>query len=86
MDSVVQALLAHGVLGIVILGMGWWILRQDGAIRDERAAHSAETQARIDDAKEGSQVALRLQAQVIDAVNKCALILDEIRQARRQQP
>jgi hypothetical protein len=70
--AIVAALLSHGVPGAVILVLGWWIYRKDAEL-------AAERKARVEDAKAYNDLALKLQGQVIEAVNKLATVFDEIK-------
>lgn len=70
--SLVTTLASHGVLGIVTALALWFAYAKDRQLQDERLA-------RITDAKSYNELALKLQAQVLDAVNKLADILEEMK-------
>jgi hypothetical protein len=71
--SLATSVASHGLLGIMLLVVGWVAWTKDKELQAERLA-------RIADAKDYTQLALKLQAQVLDAVNKLADILDEMKQ------
>jgi hypothetical protein len=72
LDTVVAALLTHGIPGCVIVVLGWWVYRKDAEL-------SIERRARIEDARSYSELSLKLQAQVIEAVNKLSAVFDEVK-------
>jgi hypothetical protein len=63
----------YGALGLICIGLLWWVVRQDKAHRAEvdglRAELKAEQEARVNDAKSFTNTALELQARVIAAVD-----------------
>jgi hypothetical protein len=63
---------SHGLLGVMLVIVGWVAWIKDRELRAER-------EARIADAKGYTDLALKLQAEVIDAVNKLADILEEMK-------
>lgn len=65
-------LASQGLLGVMLVVVGWVAWRKDRELSDER-------DARITDAKNYTELALKLQAQVIDAVHKQADILEEVK-------
>jgi hypothetical protein len=79
--AIVGQIASQGLLGVllVVTGLAYW--NKDKALTDER-------NARIADAKAYNDLALKLQAQVIDSVNKVSEILDEMKKimppARRE--
>ena len=72
LTPVVEMLASHGPLGAMIVVLGWVAWRKDLALQAER-------DARIADAKSYTELALKLQAQVIDAVNRLSNILEEMK-------
>lgn len=66
------SLASHGLLGLLLAIVGWAYWAKDRELKAER-------EARIADAKGYTELALKLQGQVIDAVNKLADILDEMK-------
>lgn len=74
-DTILNSLASHGVLGLFCAAAVWWAWQKDRELTAERAA-------RIADAKAGTEVALRLQKEVNDAVDKLADILREVRGGR----
>lgn len=69
---------SQGLLGALLIVVGWIAFRKDGELQLER-------QARINDAKNYTELALKLQAQVLDSVNKLADILDEMKKLMTPQ-
>ena len=63
---------SHGLLGVMLVIVGWVAWSKDKELQAERLA-------RIADAKSYTELALKLQAQVIDAVNKLSDILTEMK-------
>jgi hypothetical protein len=63
---------SQGLLGILLVVVGWVAWSKDRELKTER-------EARIKDAKDYTDLALKLQAQVIEAVHKLADILDEMK-------
>ena len=70
--SLVAKIASQGLLGILLIIVGWW-----GWVKDREL--KAERLARIDDAQNYTQLALQLQARVINAVHKLSDILDEVK-------
>ena len=68
----VTAIASQGLLGIMLVVVAWVAWSKDRELKAER-------EARIADAKGYNDLALGLQAKVIDAVNKLSEILDELR-------
>jgi hypothetical protein len=67
---------SQGVLGVVAIALGWAYLKKDKELADERAA-------RISDAKGYTDLALKLQQQVLDTSNRLADTFDEMRRANQ---
>jgi hypothetical protein len=65
-------ILSQGLLGVFLVIVAWWGWSKDRELKAER-------QARIDDAKAFTELALELQGRVINAVNKLSDILDEVK-------
>ena len=73
MDPSLAAEIARqGLLGILLVIVGWVAWSKDRELKAERLA-------RIEDAQNYTELALKLQAQVIDAVNKLSNILNEMK-------
>lgn len=88
MDPLIAALLEHGVTPATLVGLFLVLyLRKDADLKKERAASDAELKgerdARIRDAKDFNELALKLQGQALDSVQKLKEVLDEL---RRQYP
>ncbi len=77
--QLVTTIASQGLLGIMLVLVGLVAWRKDKALEAERAA-------RIEDAKNYNDLALKLQAQVIDAVNKLADILEEMKKLMTPGP
>lgn len=71
-QTAVMSLASHGLLGMMLIIVGWVAWRKDVDLQAERLA-------RIEDAKDYTRLALDLQAKVLDSVNKLADILDEMK-------
>lgn len=69
---------SQGVLGMVTLIALWALWKKDGELTDER-------KERISDAKNYNELSLKLQGQVLDAVNKVFDILEELKKLREAQ-
>jgi hypothetical protein len=81
-DSVVDPAIAtqiasHGLLGVLLVAVAWAYWNKDRELKTER-------DARISDAKAYNDLALKLQAQVIDSVNKLAETFDEMKKLMSQ--
>jgi hypothetical protein len=72
----VTSIASHGLLGIMLVVVGWVAWSKDRELQAER-------EARVADAKSYTELALKLQAQVIDAVHRLADILDEMKKLGR---
>jgi len=68
----VTTIASHGLLGVMLVIVGWFAWHKDRELQAERTA-------RIADAKGYTELALKLQAEVIGAVNKLADILEEMK-------
>lgn len=66
----ITAIASNGLLGAVVIVVGWVAWSKDRELKAER-------EARINDAKNYTDLALGLQAKVLDAVNRLSDILDE---------
>lgn len=71
-SSLVTTIASQGLLGVALIFVSLFALSKDKQLKEER-------DARIADAKGYNELALKLQGQVIDAVNKLAEILDEMK-------
>lgn len=78
---------AFGPIGVVVCLLIYALIYKDReGTRDRKELEKlllAEKDARIADAKGFTEVVTKLQSQVIDAVSKLSLILDELRKGRR---
>lgn len=70
---------SQGLLGIMLVIVGWVAWSKDRELKSERLA-------RIKDAQDYTELALKLQAQVIDAVNKLSDILKEMKKLMGRSP
>jgi len=77
--SLAGSIASHGLLGVMLVVVGWVAWAKDRELQAER-------QARIADAKSYTELALKLQAQVIDAVNKLSDILTEMKKFMAPPP
>jgi hypothetical protein len=68
----ISTIASHGLPGVLLVIVGWFAWSKDRELQAERTA-------RIADAKNYTDLALKLQAEVIDAVNKLADILEEMK-------
>ncbi|RPH62418.1 MAG: hypothetical protein EHM89_05610 [Acidobacteria bacterium] len=68
----VTTIASQGLLGLMLVIVGYVAWSKDRELKVER-------EARIADARNYTDLALKLQAQVIDAVNKVSDILDEMK-------
>lgn len=67
------ALLAQqGLLGVVVMALGWFAWRKDREAK-------AESEARVQDVKDFTNRALDLQAKVSDNVDKLNSVFEEVR-------
>ena len=72
MDVVLEKLAEHGVMGLIAALFIVLYIRQVKATQDE-------SQARINDAKEGLKLALDIQKGTTDTVQKLGAIFEEMR-------
>lgn len=77
--ALTTAIASQGLLGVLLVVVGWVAWAKDRELQAERAA-------RIADAQTYTEMALKLQAQVIDAVHKLADILEEVRRVPAPPP
>lgn len=70
--SLATEIARQGLLGVLLIVAGTVAWLKDRELRAERIA-------RIEDAQNYTELALKLQAQVIDAVNKLSNILNEMK-------
>lgn len=68
----VTAIASNGLLGVMLVVVGWVAWSKDRELKAER-------EARIADAKNYTDLALKLQAQVIEGVHKLSDIFDEMK-------
>lgn len=78
-SSLIGTIASQGVLGVLLVVVGWIAWVKDRELKDER-------QARIDDAQNYTELALKLQAQVIDSVHKLSDILKEMKKMMGRTP
>ncbi len=76
-EIIFEAFATHGVIGAVAGALLLWVWRKEKEIAEERKALAEERAARIKDAKDYNDLSLKLQANVIGAVNKMGDIFDE---------
>ena len=78
MDVVIEALTRYGLPGAIVALFAVLYVLKDRELKAER-------DARIGDARNFNELSMKLQAQVIEAVNNLRLVLDEVRRlpARR---
>lgn len=83
MDAILGGLANYGLPGAIIALLAFLLIKKDRDLTREREAHSAELKVerdgRIADSKGYLDLALKLQSQVIDAVNKLADVFDEVK-------
>ena len=70
--AAIASIASHGLLGAVLIVVGLVAWSKDRDLQAERLA-------RIDDAKAYTDLALKLQAQVIEAVGKLTSTFDEMK-------
>ncbi len=70
--SIAAQVASHGLLGVLLVAVTWAYWTKDKELKAER-------DLRIADAKAYTDLALKLQAQVIDSVNKLAETFDEMK-------
>ena len=75
--SLIGVLAQHGLPGIIIGLLVYWVYLKDKELKAER-------DARIADAKAGTQLALALQENAISAVNKLTDVFEEVRRMRHE--
>ena len=75
--SLVGVLAQHGLPGIIIGLLVYWVYLKDKELKTER-------DARIDDAKAFNKLALELQEKAISAVNKLTDVFEEVRRMRQE--
>jgi len=78
-QAVLDTLTHMGLPGLVILGMGWWIDRQDKRIVALTTQVNELQQKRVEDAQKMAGEALELS----DALNRQTELLIEIRGSKR---
>lgn len=71
-SPLISLIAQQGVLGAVVIVLGWFAWYKDREAKTESAA-------RIQDAKDFTNRALDLQAKVLDTVDKQNAIFDEVR-------
>ena len=76
--SIIGALLSHGLPGVIIALLAVWLYMKDRELKLER-------DARIADAKNYTEMALKLQQQAIDAVNKLSDVFEELKKIMAEQ-
>jgi hypothetical protein len=62
----------HGTAGLAIAVLIYWLREKDKELKEERAA-------RIKDAKDYTDLALKLQSEVVAAVHKLTAVFEEIK-------
>lgn len=79
LSTLLTTIASQGLLGILLIVVGVFAWSKDRELKAER-------EARVADAKDYTKIALDLQEQVLDAVNKLADILDEMKRMRFGRP
>ena len=79
LSTLLATIASQGLLGILLIVVGLFAWSKDRELKAER-------EARIADAKDYTKLALDLQEQVLDAVNKLADILDEMKRIQFGRP
>ncbi len=72
MEAFLTAIAAHGLPGIVIAVLIYWLREKDKELAEER-------KARIADAKGYTDMALKLQSEVIAAVHKLTDVFEDMK-------
>lgn len=78
-STIATSIASHGLLGVLLIVAGWVAWTKDRELKAER-------DARIADAKNYTELALKLQGQVIGSVNKLSEILEEMRKLMTAGP
>jgi len=78
-SALAASIASHGLLGALLVVVAWVAWSKDRELQNERLA-------RIQDAQDYRELALKLQAQVIDAVNKVSGILEELKKVMTPPP
>lgn len=71
-SPIITTIASNGLLGAMLVVVGWVAWSKDRELKAER-------EARIADAKNYTDLALKLQGQVIEAVHKLSDIFDEMK-------
>jgi hypothetical protein len=74
-----SSIASHGLLGALLVVVGWVAWSKDRELKAER-------DARIADAKSYTDLALKTQAQVIESVNKLSEVLSEMKKLMLNGP
>ena len=78
MNELFSELAHNGVMGVLLAIMLALFVRKDGELQRER-------EARVNDAKDYTKLAVDLQRQVMDSVAKLSEIFTELKQERRRE-
>jgi hypothetical protein len=78
-STLAPVIASHGLLGVMLVVAGWVAWKKDRELTAERLA-------RIQDAKSYTELALKLQSQVIESVTKLSDILSEMKRLMLSAP
>lgn len=84
MEALGTALAAYGLPGVVIGALVYLLREKDKEIKELNELLNKEKDARVSDAKGYTDLALKLQSEVIGAVNKLAAVFEEIKKTLRR--
>lgn len=80
--SFIGLLAQHGLPGIIIGLLVFWVYMKDKDLKDKDKELKAERDARIADSKQFTDLALKLQENAISSVNKLTDVFEEIQKMR----
>lgn len=75
--SIFEKLAEHGVLGLLVFALGWFVLKLLRELRDERAA-------RLVDVKQGFEVLSEIQIAASKQTETTAEVLHELKERRQE--
>ena len=79
LSTLLTTIASQGLLGIILVIVGLFAWSKDRELKAER-------EARINDAKDYTKMALNIQEQVLGAVDKLTDVLDEMKRMRFGRP
>jgi hypothetical protein len=82
--NVIEVFLQYGVLGVVLLIVGWAYFKKDLELKEERAARIADARSHVEDAIRYGNTMVSLQEKVTTTANKL-IDLAGIWERREQQ-